>query len=441
MSMELLYRIFYVIFAMDLAAVALFPVVLVLRFVMRDMHRKYMVWIWRLYFLRLLCPLAVSSVFSIVPAWNRFYHRLLSALGLSLQGEYGFLTGWHTVFETGIETTIPYRICAWVWLGGGLILGILLCFRQKTIRREIKRDAVQLEGRIYQSAVQTPVMLGMLRCRYYLPRQMEARQLRYLMPHMEAQRIRKSQWWRMMGFLILLLHWYQPLAWAAYSLAKRDEEMACDDLAVRQLGEGEALLYAQSLLNLAKEEVMVPYTTSVIFETDLEKRAARMLYYRPSVPRQRLSALLLASLLLLWSFGLRPLQMAWNGGTWEREGTSRSVAKSQMDQEEGEVIGTCAVTSSTGLELVLRLVMTTGEHADHRYKGRFALELLDSMGDVLDMVSLKQSWKQKGLSVESMVFPEGLTMQTGDYNGDGLPELLLGQQMEWTEEQAEAVQD
>lgn len=441
MLMELLYRIFYVIFAMDLAAVVLFPVVLVLRFVMRDMHRKYIVWIWRLYFLRLLCPLAVSSIFSIVPAWNRFYHQVLTALGLSLQGDYGFLIGWHTVFETGIETTISYRICAWIWLCGGLFLCILICFRQRQIHREIRRDAVRLEGRIYQSAVQTPVMLGMFWCRYYLPRQMEARQLRYLLPHMEVQRGRKSQWWRMLGFLILLLHWYQPLVWAAYALVKRDEEMACDDLAVQRLGEGEALSYAQNLLNLAKEEVMVPYTTTAIFETNLEKRASRMLYYRPNVMRQRMSALLLVSLLFLWSFGLRPLQMAWNGGTWGQGGTSRSAAKSQDIRENGHVIGSCRLASATGLELTLRLVMTVGEHADNQYKGKFVLELLDSMGGILDTVSLKQSWKQRGLSVNSMAFSEGLKMQTGDYNGDGVPELLLGQRMDWTEEQTETVQN
>lgn len=439
--MEMLYRMFYVIFAMDLVAVAFFPVVLVLRFVMRDMHQKYMVWIWRMYFLRILCPVAVSSIFCIVPVWNRFYHRILASLGLSLQGKYGFLTGWHTVFETEITTTLSYRVCAWIWLCGGLFLCVILWFRQRMIHQEVKKDAMQLEGRIYQSAVQTPVMLGLLRCRYYLPRQMEARQLRYLLPHMEAQRSRKSQWWRMMGFLILLLHWYQPLVWAAYALAKRDEEMACDDQAVQHLGESEALLYAQSLLNLAKEEVMVPYTISAIFETDLEKRAARMLYYRPNVPRQRASALLLASLLLLWSFGLRPLQMAWDGGTWRQGEVSRSAAKSQVAVKERHTIGTCAVTSSNGLELVLRLVMTKGEHADNQYKGRFALELLDSVGGVLDTVSLKQSWKQKGLSVESMVFSEKLMMQTGDYNGDGMPELLLGQQMNWTEEQTQTVKD
>ena len=439
--MDALYRVFYVIFAMDLVAIVLFPVVLVLRFLMRDMHRKYVVWIWRFYFLRILCPISISSVFCIVPGWNRFFHQILLSLGLSLQGNYGLLTGWHTVFETEIETTIQYRFCAWVWMVGCLFLCVVMCIRQRKIRQEIKRNAVQLEGRIYQSAVQTPVLLGWFRCRYYLPKQIQAKQLRYLLPHMEAQRKRKSQWWRILGFLVLILHWYHPFVWAAYALAKRDEAMACDDLAIKQLGTGESLLYAQSLLNLAKDEVIVPYTISTIFETDLEKRATRMLYYRPNVLRQRVSALFLTSLLLLWIFGLRPLQMAWKGGTWgqgEISGSAQSVSEARR---QDHIIGSCKVTSSNGLELLLRLVMTNGEYTDNQYKGKFTLELLDSMGGVLDSISLKQSWERKGLSTESMVFSEDLLMQTGDYNGDGLPEILLGQQTDWTDEQRRTVQD
>lgn len=441
MSIDYLYRIFYVILAMDLVAIALFPVMLVLRFIMRNMHRKYVVWLWRLYFFRIICPVSLSSVFCIVPTWNRAYHRVLALTGLEVQGEYGFLTGWHTVFETGIQTTIPYRVYAFAWMAGMITLLVVTRFRQTYIRQEMERNAVQLEGRIYQSAVPSPVMAGLLRPRYYLPRQVDAKQLRYLLPHLEAQRSRKSQWWRLLWFLILLLHWQNPFVWGAYALAKRDEELACDDLTVQRLGEQESIFYAQNLLNMAKEGVVLPYTVSTIFETDLERRAARMLYYRPSVPRQRMSAALILSLLVLWSFGMRPLQMAWDGGTWGQGGEMQSEARSRQPDSVRDVVAKCAVQSPNGLDLLLQLVMTGGEYSDKQYKGRFALELTDSMGDVLDTVSLKQSWKEQELPGDTMVFPENLLMQTGDYNGDGAQELLLGQQMDWTEEQASVAAD
>lgn len=435
-----LYRIFYVVFAMELVAVALFPLMLVLRFLMRNIPKKYIVWAWRLYFLRIVCPVAVSSTFSIVPKWNRMYHQILASLGLTIQSESGFLSSWHTVFEAEIGTTFSYRVCVYVWLLGVVVLFLATWLYQYKLRREIRKDAVRLEGRIYQAAVPAPVMAGMFRCRYYLPRQTEAKQLRHLLAHLEAQRSRNSQWWRWVGFLILLLHWFDPFVWCAYVLAKRDEEMACDDLTVKRLGEEENLLYAQSLLNMARDTAVIPYTVSTIFEQDLEKRSARMLYYRPFVRRQHLAGRLLLTIFLLWSFCLRPLQMAWNGGTWEQEGSDHS-ASSYVSEQPKDIVGQCVTKSPGGLERILRLVMTSGECNDGMYQGRFALELQDTMGNTLTSLSLGKLWKERGLSSDYMSFSQDMTFQTGDYNGDGVQEILLGQQINWTKEQKKVVQD
>lgn len=440
MLLNQLYRIFYVIFAMELVAVALFPVMLVLRFLMRNIPKKYMVWVWRLYFLRIICPLSISSTFSIVPAWNRIYHQILAALGLTIQGDFGFLTGWHTVFEAEIETTFSYRICACVWLAGVVVLMGTTWICQSRMRREVRKDAVRLEGRIYQAAVQTPVMAGIFRCRYYLPKQTQAKQLRHLLTHLEAQRKRKSHWWRLAGFAILLLHWFDPVVWFAYALAKKEEEMACDDLTVQCLGEKESLLYAQSLLNMAKETAVIPYTVSTIFEQDLENRSARMLYYRPYIRRQHISGVLILLLLLFWSFGLRPLQIAWNGGTWVQERPA-DAERSQMPENAGDVVEQCVTLSPSGLELVLRLVMTSGECTNGTYRGQFALELQNSIGDTLMKLPLNKLWEEQGLSSDLMRFPQDLTFQTGDYNGDGARELLLGQQIDWSGEQTKTVKD
>lgn len=437
---DYLYRLFYVLFAMELAAVALFPIMLLFRFLMRNLPKKYMVWAWRLYFFRIVCPIAVSSPFSIVPRWNRMYHRILASLGLTIQTDHGFLTSWRTVFEGSVRTTIPYRICAFVWLAGIIFLMFAMWVRQNRIHKEIKKNAVQLEGRIYQSAVQSPVMTGVVRCRYYLPMQTEVKQLRYLLAHLEVQRKRKSHWWRLAGFLILLLHWFDPIVWCAYALARNDEEMACDDRTVQQLGAKESLKYAQSLLNMAKEEVILPYTISTIFETNLKNRSARMLYFHPVVTRQRVTGIFFLALLFFVWFLLRPLQMAWKNAVWEQTG-SADQTESQILERNEEIVGQCTTMSPNGLELVLRLVMTSGECGEDSYQGKFSLELQNSLGDTLARQSLQKIFKAHGMLEETMVFPRDLVFQTGDYNGDGVQEILLGQQIDWSEEQANMVQE
>lgn len=438
MILDNFYRCFYVLFAMEMAGIALFPVMLILRFLLQNIPKKYTVWMWRLYFLRLICPLAISSPFSIAGSLNRAYHRILGSIGLTMKEEQGFLNSWSSVFMSDIETSLSYRVCAFAWLIGMAVFLVTMGIQQTQIRQEIGRGAEQLNGKIYQSAVQVPVMTGCFRLRYYLPRQTEAKQLPYLLAHFEAQRRRKSHWWRIFGFAVLVLHWFNPLLWWAYSLAKQDEEMACDDRAVKSLETGEQLKYAQALINLEKDGVKIPFTVSVIFEGNLKKRSVRMLYYRPMMAGQRLYAGLLMSLFCFLLFFLRPLQMAWDGGTWGLGANAAEDARisGRGDKEQkNRIIAQCQTMSSDGLERVLSLLMDEGEQGGDRYSGEFTLELRDPVGELLYEQSLNRLFQDYGITENPLIFSKDVSIETGDYNNDGVQELLIGQQVDWTAEE------
>lgn len=448
MLLDNLYRGFYVLFTMELAGILLFPLMLILRLLLQNIPKKYTVWLWRLYFFRIICPIAISSPFSISGQFNRMYHRVLASLGLTMKKEQGILTAWSSVFASDIEVSLPYRFCTFIWLIGIAVILVTMYAQQSQIRREVRRGEEQLDGRIYQSAVQIPLMMGVFRPCYYVPKQISAKQLRYLLAHFEAQRRRKSQWWRILGFAILVLHWFNPLVWWAYSLAKKDEEMACDDRALQDLKSGgrlqEQLQYAQNLINLTKEDVKIPFTISIIFENNLQKRSVRMLYYQPAVARQKLSAGLLVSVFCFFLFFLRPIQMAWNGGTWGLGANASSdVRVKDLQEKESRVIATCQTMSPNGLKRVLNLVVKGGEQDNGRYTGEFALELRDALGELLYQQSLNQVFRDYGITNDSLRFSENMVLNTGDYNNDGAQELLIGQQAEWTAEEtaktAEAV--
>lgn len=463
-----LYRCFYVIFTMELAAVLLFPFVLILRLLLQNMPKKYTVWIWRLYFFRIICPIAISSPFSISGKFNRMYHRILDSLGLTIKEKQGVLTSWRSVFLSDIEVSLPYRLCTFVWLIGIVVILTMMYAQQKQIRKEVRRGEEQLDEKIYQSAVQVPLMMGVFRPRYYVPKQISAKQLRYLLAHFEAQSYRRSQWWRILGFVILVLHWFDPLLWWAYSLAKKDEEMACDDLALKNLkssklltegyssGEQgaagkqgskkqlqkEKLQYAQNLINLAKEDIKIPFTISMIFESNLQKRSVRMLYYQPAVARQSLSAGLLLSIFFFFSFFLRPLQIAWNGGTWGLgANASGEVRVKDLPERESQVIATCQTVSPNGLKRVLNLIVKNGEKENGIYTGEFALELQGSQGESLYQQSLNPVFRDYGITEEDLHFSENIALNVGDYNNDGVQELLIGQQADWKTDETVRTQE
>lgn len=446
-----LYRCFYVLFSMELAAVLLFPFMLILRLLLQNIPKKYTVWMWRLYFFRIICPVAISSPFSISGQFNRMYHRILGSLGLLMKEEQGVLTSWRSVFLSDIETSLSYRICTFVWLIGIVVILVLMAAQQNQIRREVRRGEEPLDERIYQSAVQIPLMMGTFRPRYYVPKQTSAKQLRYLLAHFEAQRRRKSQWWRILGFAILVLHWFNPFVWWAYSLAKKDEEMAADDRALKELQSGGQLSagqlqeeplsniqlqYAQNLINLTKEDIKIPFTISMIFEGNTKKRSVRMLYYQPPAARQRLAVGLLASVFCFFLFFLRPVQMAWNEGTWGLDANaSEDVRVKDLPKKESQVIATVQTVSPNGLKRVLNLLVKEGKEEDGIYTGEFVLELRGSVGELLHQQSLNQVFRDYGITKEELHFSENMDLNIGDYNNDGAQELLLGQQADWTAEE------
>lgn len=57
----------------------------------------------------------------------------------------------------------------------------------------------------------------------------------YVIAHEHAHLARRDHWWKVLGYLVLALHWFNPLVWVAYILFCRDIELACDEKVVRGL--------------------------------------------------------------------------------------------------------------------------------------------------------------------------------------------------------------
>ena len=64
--------------------------------------------------------------------------------------------------------------------------------------------------------------------------------------------------WAPLRCLALALHWYNPLVWLAVLLSKRDGELACDEGAVRRLGEDQRIPYGRTLVGMVAQRSLRP---------------------------------------------------------------------------------------------------------------------------------------------------------------------------------------
>ena len=425
-----LYRFFYTVIAMEAAAVSLFLPLLFLRVVISGLPKKYMVWLWRLYFLRIVCPIQISSTFSIVPPWNRSYHRFLADVGLDIDAQHGgLLRSLRDVWQANIQVTSLYRIMAIGYFAGMLLLVVLLVIRAGKVCSAIRMREKQLEGTLYQSAVELPVMTGLFVNRVFLPETMNVQEAKYTLAHMECRRARRSNLWNAFYVAALLLHWYDPCVWAAVFLVRRDEQMACDECAVDRCSAADKNAYIQGILNIVPQEKRVPFTACASFETDLERRSQRLLHQGSDRMCYKMIGVILLLLMFFWLFLLRPVQNVWAGGTWNAG--SEKLSANKDTRKTNLIISQTDVLSPSGLKQTVSLRHKRNEANGRILANSYELQLADAAGSELAVVDLQKVFREQGIAKDTLYFPEGLKLQTGDYNNDGIQELLLGQQRAW----------
>ena len=425
-----LYRFFYTVIAMEAAAVSLFLPLLFLRVVISGLPKKYMVWLWRLYFLRIVCPIQISSTFSIVPPWNRSYHRFLADVGLDIDAQHGgLLRSLSDVWQANIQVTSLYRIMAIGYFAGMLLLVVLLVIRAGKVRSAIRMREKRLEGTLYQSAVELPVMTGLFVNRVFLPETMNVQEAKYTLAHMECRRARRSNLWNAFYVTALLLHWYDPCVWAAVFLVRRDEQMACDECAADRCSAADKNAYIQGILNIVPQEKRVPFTACASFETDLERRSQRLLHQGSDRMCYKMTGVILLLLMFFWLFLLRPVQNVWAGGTWNAG--SEKLSANKDTRKTNLILSQTDVLSPSGLKQTVSLRHKRNEANGRILANSYELQLADAAGSELAVVDLQKVFREQGIAKDTLYFPEGLKLQTGDYNNDGIQELLLGQQRAW----------
>ena len=171
-------------------------------------------------------------------------------------------------------------IFSWVWLGGCLLMlgyGALSYWRlRRTLCTAVREDA----GIWRSESVVSPFVLGFFRPRIYLPFAMEELQAKLVIAHEKAHIRRKDHWWKPLGFLLLSIHWFNPVLWLAYILLCRDIEFACDEKVIRDMEPAVRADYSQALLTCAVHRRRISACPLAFGESGVGGRIKSVLRYK-----------------------------------------------------------------------------------------------------------------------------------------------------------------
>ena len=169
---------------------------------------------------------------------------------------------------------------AWVWLAG---VGAMLLYAAASFlyMKYRVRASIETERNVYVcDDVQSPFILGAIRPRIYLPSGLDGRSRPHVLAHERAHIQRLDHLWKPVGFLLLSIHWFNPLIWMAFILFSRDIEFACDEKVIAQLdAEGKAA-YSHTLLAFSRPGRGVAVCPVAFGEVGVKERIRSILQYK-----------------------------------------------------------------------------------------------------------------------------------------------------------------
>lgn len=224
--------------------------VLALRVLLKKAPKKYICMLWILAGVRLLLPLPLESALSLRPV--------------------------------SLDITIPVAVgkvlpLIWVVIAAGI--GIYSVVSYIRLRWQVL-DAVKIPGGWESDRIDTAFVLGFLKPKIYIPTGMSRETRKQILTHERTHLDKGDQWIKMLGFVALAIHWFNPLVWVSYICLCKDIELACDERVIQFMELEERKAYSSALLRCSTNQIHYAACPVAFGEVSVKYRIKSILNYR-----------------------------------------------------------------------------------------------------------------------------------------------------------------
>ncbi len=264
--------------------------VLILRFCLKKAPKWVNVLLWGIVAVRLIFPFSIESALSLIPSAETVSPSIMMETAPSVQTGVPALDQVinpvidHSLSPAPGASANPLQIwisvMAAVWLAGAAALLLYSAISYWRLRRRV-REAVILRDNIYQSEnAGSPFVLGIIQPKIYLPYSVDSGALAYVIAHEQAHIRRGDHWWKPLAFLLLTVHWFNPLLWLSYILLCRDIELACDERVIREMGNEQRADYTHALVSCSVSRRSIAACPLAFGEVGIKERVKSVMNYK-----------------------------------------------------------------------------------------------------------------------------------------------------------------
>ncbi|MFI3254210.1 MAG: M56 family metallopeptidase [Eubacteriales bacterium] len=259
-------NVFLAVLNMSLTASYIIPFVVLARLLLKKVPKIYSYSLWSVVLFRLLCPFSLESALSLLPeeadiqhfgtrstliAQNPEISTGIPTIDQSINPDFNEILPTAPPPETG-NSVNPLQIWTFVaqmlW-GFGIVLMLLVASVSLLRLKKKLRVSKEVEkGVFFADDIRSPFVFGVISPKIYLPSTINEEEIPLILAHERFHLKRFDHVTRLLSFIALTLHWFNPLVWISYYLSEKDMETSCDEGVLREKSLGERGDYATALL-------------------------------------------------------------------------------------------------------------------------------------------------------------------------------------------------
>lgn len=285
---------------MSISAGWIIIAVFLIRLIFRKLPKKAHMFFWLLISVRLLCPISFSSNLSLLPNERTIEihpaqepegmveadrtqdarRNITASIQLQTTDDENMLNG--KIQLTGTEEKVNeilfFLEAAWlIGFTGMVLFGIFSSYR---LKRRL-RASVCIERNIYRcDDISVPFVFGIQKPAIYVPSGLSSTVYPYAVLHEETHIRRKDYVWKILGYMVLALHWFNPLVWISYYVFNKDIELLCDECVVKKLPTASRAAYAEALVHCAVRQRKIAVYPLTFAKGDIMQRVKRIMKYK-----------------------------------------------------------------------------------------------------------------------------------------------------------------
>jgi len=249
----MLQEVFYWIFNMSITA-ALTGVLIMLVRLIKGIPRRMMTFLWIIPFLRMTIPLGLDSPYSLMTLLSKITTKTIvvfqptDKISFSMMNSVMAANSYFPItYKVNILETI-FSVASVIWAVVALAIVLMLTAIYCTTLFEIK-DSKHLRENVYLSEkISSPAVYGVLRPKIVLPASYQDRDIELVIQHEKTHIRGLDNLWRVIAFLVVAVHWFNPLSWIFLKAFLADLELSCDERVLVKLGADRSKEYASALL-------------------------------------------------------------------------------------------------------------------------------------------------------------------------------------------------